>query len=209
MYLDEKELCVLNKALDGKDVFSLPPFSTLLISDLLASALKELLIAKGLLADQNTFTDMGVIMTNRLRLFKQAQLHIRVGNVAIGVQSEQESILLVYNPVLSAYKLVVAETADCFNQVVTAYAFLRDAQDEEGSDPDETPVGLDKVIRQFGVKHENSFVFIREQDNKRIAEELYFSSGNRLYVYDCIGKMFHSKRREEIINHLCERMKVS
>ena len=119
------EIYVINRALDGNDIFTLPSFSKLNISNFMIDDIKNVLIKKQILENNSTFTKTGISLTNRLRMFKQAEKHIQIGNIALGVLDKNESILLHYNPLLKEYEIEIMDSTDLADQMTSFYSFLK------------------------------------------------------------------------------------
>ncbi|MBR5950214.1 MAG: DUF5081 family protein, partial [Actinomycetaceae bacterium] len=141
------EIYVVNRALDGEDIFSLPPLSELGISDFLVDAIKDGLVQKGILKDYETFTDEGVVLTRRLKLFKEAPKQVKLNNVtSLGVVNENESVLIMYNPWLDDYKIQMVDTTDAVSQLVESYDFLSNVGVNDANSDEEQPLSNDDFV---------------------------------------------------------------
>lgn len=202
------EIYIINRALDGEDIFSLPSFATLQINDLIADTVKEGMIAKGILESPHAFTAFGVRMTNRLSQFKNAKKHISIGSVSIGILNANEGVLLFRNQYLNEYEIQMIEITQCVEQIVKAYPFLTSVNNI--ADVGEESMGLPEgdIVKKYRLTPQNSFRLMSEGENRDATEELYFSSHNNLYVYECAQQILHIQDLDSILMRIGERMMV-
>ena len=201
------EIFVLNRALDGKDIFALPSFAELNISNFMIDDIKNALIEKGILESESTFTDEGVRQTNRLRLFKQADKHIQIGNVVMGVLDKNESILLLYNPLSCEYKIEIMDSSDMAGQLVSFYSFLTPERTVETVHEEKNKMSKREFSDIYALDESNHFRMLIEEKGKK-RDEVYFSSGGKYYVYDTTNGVLSSRSYKGLINQLEERMRM-
>jgi transcription termination factor NusB len=199
------EIYVLNSALDGKDIFALPSLAKLNISSFIIDDIKNVLIKKGLLESESTFTEDGIRLTNRLRLFKQAEKHIQIGDISMGVLDKNESIILLYNPLLEDYKIEVMDSTEMTSQLVSFYSFLV----SEGTDviviEEEVKMTKEEFNEAYPLDDEGHFhMLMQDKDKKR--DEIYFTSDGKYYVYDSIKGLLSGKSYKNLMSQLEERM---
>jgi len=202
------EIYVLNRALDGRDIYSLPPLAGLGLSEVLITSVKDKLIQKNVLKDHDSFTDIGVVLTNRLLQFKNAKKHISIGTVKIGTTDDSEGTLLIYNPYLDAYKIETADLSTCVKQIISAYKFLENCNNEN---PVEAvwEMDINSVKDKYKFDSSNSFMLTTHSAEKSDTKELFFKSNNALYIYDCVAEILKLKSRAGALEFLAERIGAS
>ena len=72
------ELYVLNSAIDGQDIYSIPAFSENRLSQMSFDLIKESMIEKGYLEDNNTLSLQGASEVRRIEQFKKAIKYISI-----------------------------------------------------------------------------------------------------------------------------------
>ncbi len=201
------EIYVLNRALDGNDIFTLPSFSKLNISNFMIDDIKNVLIKKQILESDSTFTERGMSLTNRLCLFKQAEKHIQIGNIAMGVLDKKESILLLYNPMFKEYEIEVIDSTDIADQLASFYSFLNPDGTAETVPEEDVRMTNQEFIEAFTLDEESYFrMLIQDKDKKR--DEIYFFSDGKYYVYDMISCILNSRSHNKLLSLLRERMRM-
>jgi hypothetical protein len=201
------EICVINHALDGKDIFALPSLAKLNIPTFMIADIKNELIKKGILESESTFTEKGVNLTNRFRLFKQAEKHIQIGNIAMGIQDKNESILLLYNPLFNTYKIEVMDSMDMVGQLVSFYRFLTPEETNEFVSEEDVRMSSKEFYENFTLDEEGHFhMLVQDEDRKR--DEVYFLSDMKYYVYDTINSILNCKSYKNLICQVEERMRT-
>ena len=131
--MNVNEIYVLNRALDGKDIPFMPTYKSLGISELMINAIKDGLVERGLLKNYNEFTETGIRITEHIRRYKKAKKHVKIDNLLIGIESETESIIIMWNPLFEEYAVSVIDSAMGAEQVAESYDFLAEESDETDS----------------------------------------------------------------------------
>jgi hypothetical protein len=201
------EIYVINRALDGNDIFTLPSFSKLNISNFMIDDIKNVLIKKQILENNSTFTKTGISLTNRLRMFKQAEKHIQIGNIALGVLDKNESILLHYNPLLKEYEIEIMDSTDLADQMTSFYSFLKPDSTADTVPVEEVRMTTQEFNEAFTLDEDSHFrMLIQDKDKKR--DEIYFISDGKYYVYDMISYILNSLSHSKLMSLLKERMRI-
>lgn len=202
-----KEIYVLNRALDGKDIFSLPKLSQMKISNLLVSAVKKNLIKKGYLQANGFFTDIGLSTVNRLKKYKEAKKYIIINNVSIGVINSTDGVVVIFNKLNNDYKIIFCKIANLIDQIIETFEFLSFSEKNdkysmgEGLNSEELELSIDNYEQS-----EDSFKLIID-DNGSFSEELYFYESNNLFVYDYLKRELFPKTKSNMIQQLSERVR--
>ena len=203
------ELYVLNRAIDGKDIFSLPALSELKISDFLVESIKDGLIKKGILESYETFTKEGAIITNRLRLFKEAKKHVIINDISVGVINEDESVVFIYNPLIDDYKFIKIDTSEATMQIFETCGFFPNMDKTNKINSDKRIVlSRNDFSKKYYLESDNSLRLIAKSQDT-VVDEVYFCADGKQYVYDYNENVLYEKTYEGIISHLSGRMSDS
>lgn len=200
-----KEIYVLNRALDGKDIPFMPSFKDMNISEIMIEAIKDGMINKGLLTNYQEFSIEGLKVTDRLRRYKEAKKHIKLNRMLMGLESETQSVVIFWNPIFKEYSISVIKTAMGAEQIAENYNFLTDDIKDE-SDYSET-LEYDEFAKKFTLDYKANFRLTSQFANTK-KDEVFFKADGKLYVYDCLEQVLHSTSRKNIVNILKERMSL-
>ena len=203
-----KEIFVLNRALDGKDVYSLPPFKELHMSEVLSDAVKDSLIEHGLLESYDEFTMDGIRITKRILDFKNAPKYVHIDDMVIGLLDDNLGIMLQKDYFDETYNFTLIDVSDSTSQILKSYDFLREKYPEQPLE--EVQFDYDSLAENFEIEDTNSMriVTLNSANKREKTDEIIFSSDNQLYLYDYAKKMLYSKNPNEITEVLRERMAV-
>ncbi|NLM58367.1 MAG: DUF5081 family protein [Clostridium sp.] len=200
-----KEIYVLNRALDGKDIPFMPSFKDMNISEIMIEAIKDGMINKGLLTNYQEFSIEGLKVTDRLRRYKEAKKHIKLNRMLMGLESETQSVVIFWNPIFKEYSISVIKTAMGAEQIAENYNFLTDDIKDE-SDYSET-LEYDEFAKKFTLDYKANFRLTSQFANTK-KDEVFLKADGKLYVYDCLEQVLHSTSRKNIVNILKERMSL-
>ena len=195
-----EQVYILNSAIDGKDVYSLPSISGLDMPGVSVAKHKDSLIKEGLLETHSSFTDEGVKVVKDIRDYKGAKKYITILGMAIGIVDDKKSVALKYSG--DGYSFTPVDTKDVVGQVFDVYRFLSldSAEMAEG-----IPFEFGEVIQKYRPGRENSFS-IKTEGDAGVTHEVFFSDGKGIFVYDFIEKLLRQKSSEGVKKLLSERM---
>jgi hypothetical protein len=204
--MNVREVYVLNRALDGEDIQFMPTYKSLGISELMVNAIKDGLIERGLLKSYDEFTEVGIRITNRIRRYKEAKKHVKIDNLLIGIESETESIIIIWNPLFEEYAINVIDSAMSAEQVAETYEFLN----EEAVETNKGNEKLDyfEFLKKINPDSQSSFRLSTSFMGVK-SEEIYCKANGELFIYDCIANTLCAKSKKDILACLKERMNVS
>ena len=174
----------------------------------MVSSIKEHLIDKGILQDCDSFTNKGVILANRLKLFKEAKKHVAIDHVAAGILDENQSVIIAWNPLLDDYTIRIMDTAQSAEKLANVFRFLLPADSHETNDDQETVLSHAEFAEAFRLLSGLHFRLKTASENMS-TDEVYFSDTGRLYVYDYLTCVLHLINQERIWNQINERVSVS
>ena len=196
------EVCILNRALDGKDIHSMPGFAILDMSGIAASKYKNSLIGKGLLETHSSFTEKGLQTTKLIRDYKNAKKYITVMGFVLGTVDDSSAVALSRDD--NGYAFTLVDIEGSVKQLGGAYKFLSlDAPYEV----EECPFWFDEVIQMYKPDIDNSFSIMTEKGND-VTHEAFFTDGESILVYDFKRKMLRQMGSGSVKELLMERMVV-
>lgn len=132
--MTKQEVFILNRALDGKQVFGMPSFDAMHISELLIDSYKEGMIRRGLLTDKSSLSEEGVKIVARMKDYKESDSYITMNNLTIGKTKTGKCVSMMFNPLYDEYKFTRVVFPDDFTEVVNSYDFLKDIEENERED---------------------------------------------------------------------------
>lgn len=202
------EVFIFNRALDGKDIYSLPSFDTLNMSEMLIGVLKDSLVKQGFLKNPNELTSEGARIVERISKFKNAKKYVRIDNMVMGIMSDGFCILLQKSYFDDDYDFFVIDISNGAEQLLESYDFLKRQYAEDLQK--EIEISYEELVKEFEIKAADSFEFVTIDNvqKKNKTDEIVFSSRDRLYIYERTKKLLFSKTSVEIQKILNERMAV-
>ncbi|MBP1046897.1 DUF5081 family protein [Enterococcus sp. BWM-S5] len=203
---DIYELYILNSVIDGKNVFSLPLFSEMDISKLVADTIKERMIEKGFLESPSSLADSSVRTIQRLQDFKHAKSYFQIDTVTMGIINDQEAILIIENPFYKNYEIKRVDISKGLQQLQEAYTFLKDESISEKIEETETRCSERKLERLGYDKKLSLKIHSKSVDDE--AKTLFFKKEDGFYVYDYLDHILYKKNYDTFIQILNERVKI-
>lgn len=204
------ELYVLNSAIDGEDIYSLPEFSTNQLPKITVELIKDSLVQKGYLLDYETVTDMGAREISKMKQFKESKKYISIFDMVIGCIDHKKGILLKRES-HGEYSFVTIDVTQAKSILVDAFPVL--FQDTEALNievREDKYVNARQLLTEYPIYVKTSFTLTttlvnrKEEDTK----ELFFESCGGKYYYDCMENILHMRSGKGLINVLEERLEV-
>lgn len=200
------EIYVLNRALDGKGIYSISSFKDLSFSELMIQEIKEELINKKILEDYDQLTEEGVKQLTLISHFKTANKYIQIAGLTISCIDDKRGILLQQNK--HRYRFTLIDLEHSLEQIIEVYPFIKSLQSPTPTKRIDG-IGFDSIIRNYDLDYQNSFILSTyEKTTKKTATDLFFYSTNQLYRYDGNKKKFYETNHQDVIQVLEERMGV-
>lgn len=197
-----EQVYILNRALDGKDIYSMPSFEGFDMSELTVSMYKDNLIGEGFLETHYSFTDEGLKTTKLILDFKNAKKYVTILDMVLGLIDDRKAVVL--QCINNDYSFSLVNITDAAEQLVSVYKFLSlSTRKDTGG----MPMEPDEFFKFFDLNRQNSFNLITEQ-NEEIIKEIVFSYNIGIYVYDCTEKLLYQKSDKGIKALLSERMRI-
>lgn len=204
--MNVKEIYILNLALGGSQIFSLPNFSEIKISNLLASAVIDSLIAKNILVDNETFSEKGLKIARRIDDFKKSSKYIKFGSFIFGLLDNNSAVLLTRNFSGDKFDFRRIDMTDVVSKLAEEYPFIH-SDDSEKIDSSSKNIAYDELISKYDLNVDNSIylsTFIVE--DSVTTDEIIFYNDNKIYLYDRKSNSLEQKNSSEIIDLLKERL---
>ena len=198
------EIYVLNRALDGAEIYALPKLDVPL-SDFLISSVKDGLIGKKILSTHKSFTDEGVLLTQRINLYKTATKYISLNQTTIGFLDKNKGIALTYNPYFDTYAFNMVSTEDIVSSLTEVYAFLQ--EDGEVVDEHEESIAFDVLKERYPIERKKSLVLKTKSEELETHEEVFLAN-NQFYLYNHKEETLARKNKENLLDTIQERVKA-
>ncbi|MBQ6464600.1 MAG: DUF5081 family protein [Pseudobutyrivibrio sp.] len=131
--MNKHDIFILNRALDGKQIYGLPNFDKMHISQILIDIYKEGMIRRGLLEDKNHLSTEGAIMVSRMKDYKECETFVSLNNLTIGIKDTGRNISLMYNPYNDEYYFSPVELPKDYAEILNSYPFFRNVIGSENS----------------------------------------------------------------------------
>ena len=198
------EIHVLNRSLDGAEIYAFPERSSPL-SDFLISSVKDRLVEKRILNTHKNFTDEGIRLTQRIYLYKTAVKYISINCITIGLLDENNGVALIHNPCFNSYAFERIFSEDFFSSLTEVYAFLR--EDGKAVVEQEESIAFNLLKERHHIDRKNSLNLKTKLKDIETHEELYVAN-NQFYLYDHIKQILVQRSKEKLIDIIRERMKI-
>ena len=197
--MTKQDIYILNRALDGKQIYGLPDFEKMHMSHLLIDIYKEGMIRKGLLEDKSTLSTEGAIMVSRIKDYKECNTFVSLNNLTIGKKESGENISLTYNPYYNEYFFACVEMPDDFNAVVDSYPFLRDIIDSDNSFVGE--INQKDFEAKYGPLKKEVLHIVRHSNDEEWYYTIFVKEG-RAYLYDGRNGSLSTVGKYEIVDKI-------
>ena len=197
-----EHIYILNRALDGKDIFSMPSFAALEMSGMTISMYKDAMVEDGLLESHASFTDEGLRVAKAILGFKDAKKYISILDIVFGLIDEEAAVMLERTG--KEYRFTVVDTAGAAAQLTGAYGFLSLPCDSWGHG---MPVSPEELLQMYNLDSKNSFSLVTEKDGA-VTKEIVFTDGEGAFVYDCVEGLLYQKGEGGMKALLEERMAI-
>ncbi len=204
------ELYVLNSAIDGEDIYSLPEFSANQLPKITVELIKDSLIQKGYLLDYETVTDMGAKDINKIRQFKVAKKYISLFDMVIGCVDNKKGILLKRDRE-GEYSFTAIDVAQVKSILIEAFPLLFHDTEAVGLEVfHDKYVNARSLLTEYPVHVKTSFTLKTTLVSKKEenTKELFFESCGGKYYYDCTQNILHVRSGQGLLNVLEERLEV-
>jgi hypothetical protein len=201
------EIYVINRALDGTEIYALPKLDAPL-SDLLIGSVKDGLIKKRILRTHKSFTDEGIRLAQRINLYKTAVKYISVNHLTIGLLDENKGVSLYHNPYFDSYAFEMIAAYDITYSIVGAYAFLQE-ESEAVDEVDEQVESMkaDTLKKRYHIDQKNSLILKTKSIDTQTHEELFFTN-SQFHIYNHMKETLMRMTRENLLKIIMERVKI-
>lgn len=191
------EIYVLNRALDGKDITGLPSFDMLRNKKGMFGGidiLKASLINKGILENENKFTDKGIVETRKISLFKTASRYVTIQGVTIAIHG-LNGIMLCKEE--NGYNFIVVNPKETYEELLDLYPFINDNSSGEEADGSYRVMEGREFYNLYYIKAKSGFA-IQLKSVEENCTELYFTYNNASYRYSCDLKRLYKVSGHDI-----------
>jgi hypothetical protein len=201
-----KDLYILNSALDGQDIYSLPTNDSRNLSALSREVVKETMVEKGILQDHSTLTEQGLRLVDRLRRFKQTRRHLSIGDVTLGILENGVAVALIHDTYHDEYDLRIVDASDLYGQVVDSCGFL----EYEAGDAVTEVVEMDEESfeKNYELNAHNALRLRAESLGFPTSDEVYFLADDGFHIYDYANHILIGTDKTELLRTLKERLET-
>lgn len=182
--MKEQELYVINRALDGHDIFGLPKQEELPLTELIIESIKNQLIIKGLLETHDRFSDKGLLYAKRLEAYKNADSYIVIDNIILALMGKEKSTLLFYNKYYDGYTLETVALEQIIPMIQKKYVFMSESYAYDTKE-EISCSSLDEY--SFGEK-DNFDIKIYEKKILKSSKK-YFLCDEKIHIFDYKNRM--------------------
>ncbi|MCL2253283.1 MAG: DUF5081 family protein [Lachnospiraceae bacterium] len=173
-----KEIYVLNDILDRQDIYSLPSFSSLNMTEELLNVAKDSLIKKKLLKNRDEFMEKGALITKMLMEYKKAKKYIQILSLSIGILDNEKAVMISQLDE-DDYDFTVIDIKKSTTQFLEVFTFLNKAKSSKTLT--EIKIPPEKLKEEYRY---NEFFSLKTEDEKNRTDEICFLANNQLYIYD-------------------------
>ncbi len=185
------ELYLLNLALDGRDIFMLPKFTNVHMTNLLGSSVYSALVAKGLMQDSENFTQEGAVFFKKVEQYKNAIKYVKIGPIIIGLYHESYAIALITDENTNSYNFKRIKYDNLIEQLYPAYPFLNTNHNSVSYSELNNPISYYELKNRYSFKLDNALYLstldmklLREKKKDMVTNELLFHTEGMTYCYD-------------------------
>ena len=185
------ELYLLNLALDGRDIFMLPMFSNVHMTNLLGSSVYSTLVTKELMYDSENFTQEGAIFLKKIEQYKNAKKYVKIGPIIIGLYNESYAIALITKGNTNSYDFKRIKYENLMEQLYPAYPFLNHNHNSAVFPEVNNQISYEELKNKFSLKLDNALYLstldmklLLEKKKDMVTNELLFHSEGMTYYYD-------------------------
>jgi hypothetical protein len=201
------EIYIINRALDGEDIYSLPSFLTLNGSEMLIMDVKDSLIAQQILANPTSFTMAGARLAKRISAFKEARKYVEIDGLAIGITGHDTGIMVRSH--LGSYDFITVDLSDGITGIIKNKPFL--VSDSDGGEKVEAltsieEISYDELKKKYRISPHMSLNIRTADQSEDISDELIFKAAKELYLYDKKRQLLKRASISEIKQVITERM---
>lgn len=189
--MKEKELQILNLALGGEKIHGLGEETQQTFSKPVVQMVKESLMKKGLLKNENEFTEQGIQLAIQLMQYQKAYKYIHVAHAIIGCYGKENAILFVKGggAEYSLYRDKRSRIIETLlEQFLVNVSEERNAADKEY----EEKIPFNVLLKKYEL-HRNNHLYLREvRADGTKSGYLFLKDEGRSYCYDIEKEILYS-----------------
>jgi hypothetical protein len=199
------ELYVLNRALDGTDIWQVPSFDG--ISDKLRviSEAKQSLINKAFLEDSITLTEKGVRLVRLLDWYKSADTYFNYQNVWAAILGDGNAVVLV-EAARDDYELSYLTAKSILEHISGCFPFL--SCEGNTMDVESRTVRPDELFSMYFIEAKSGFLVEGTDYSRRTTSCLFFELNSQSYRYDNRTHELAGTNAQNIIDELSGLLKI-
>jgi hypothetical protein len=175
------ELFVLNRALDGNDIWGIPSFAEIDNSLDAINEAKQGLIDKGYLANAASFTDEGVRLTSRIERYKQADRYFKFQSIWAAVLDDGNAVTVAEQS-RSVYEVNYLTAESIFEAISGRFGFLNGAS--QAPPREASAIEPSELFRMYYIDSESGFLVESASEGMKTASYLFFGLEGETLRYD-------------------------
>ena len=194
MALNIHELYVINRALDGMDIYGVESFALLGESEMMVEDVKRSLVEQGMLESRESFTPTGVQLAKQMLDYKRAKKYLRVNNIVIAAVDEHMGILLEHNRFHDDYRFYAVDVTNCFEEMLESYPVL--LEQNKIVQLEQRDISWQELKGTFELNLDNCLslaTVCRDREHEKKTKDLFFHVDGQTYQYDCIKQELYTK----------------
>lgn len=199
-----QEICIINDALDGEDIFGLPAFNAAKMPLVRIRQIKEGLIEKGICEDFKSLSPEGERIVKTIMRYKSVDKYLQLGAVTLGIIDSVAAVMLQYSPKEEEYDFAIVSIADMPYLVAGAYPFVRG--EVHTAKLEKARLSAKEFEGRFTLNYTNSFSINVWQSGIETSSEVFFQHDRTLYIYNRQNLILCSKTAAEMREALAARM---
>lgn len=204
--MQEKELQILNLALDGKKVHGFTLDENTVFSRQMIQTIKVSMIQNGLLVSEKELTPFGTETAIKLMQYKQAYKYIHVCNMIIGCCMDQSFVVLFQEKdgECSLQRLTLQQIWEFIERKFHTI-FIN--EDEKTEPEQQEQVSFNVFFGNYEVKRESSLYVTEEKPDEYKRKYIFFADAKGKYFYNMDTESLHkvsAKGLYDIFVKLCD-----
>lgn len=199
MDMQEKELQILNLALDGKAIYGLTEKPDAEFTGAVIKAVKESMIQKGILEDERELTGIGTQTAVRLMQYKNAYKYVHICNMIIGCYEQDKCIVLVKQED-EEYELYRENRRQMLKAIYERFPVFPAGECAEGKERPQEKVSLQEVLKETEM-HRDKNIYVQEVKADGSGQGYLFSANEKgLFFYDMEKEILQPMSEEGLKN---------
>ena len=194
-----EELFVLNRALDGKDMWHVRSFDNVKDKLNVISKAKRSLIEKGLLNNNSSFTKEGIKLVKCLEKYKNTKKYFNFQNVWAALTDDGNAITIAESAP-NKYEINYLTSNSIYRAIADKFRFIR--KDDNSMPGISKMIKPSELFKMYYLNPNEGFMVESVFNGVKTASYLYFELNNKKYRYNNRSHQLDSVTKEIIMSDL-------